>query len=313
MLKVHIRRLGDVTVLCLQGQIVTGETSTLRDAVLSQSEASVVVLDLARVSRIDAGGLGLLLELRGQTIFRAVVSQHAVQFAGRSSLSGATLEIEETHDHLGDVRLGRKLSARPRTAKVGKIPARRNETVESVAQPESGLDRAVREVVLRKEGRLRSQLPLPRRGSISPRAAEGGATIRPFLYANYDALCVGHGRYLMQGFAFLQHLDECSDTSLARLGLLCRLDAPGDRVAVRSTERLEERFCLWVSLQLPLEIRGHACRARRIVRRFPAAVRLGPLDFGQAGRAHPAVRDQPLGLAGLWIKTRLYFRLWPFR
>jgi anti-anti-sigma factor len=72
MLKVHTRRLGGVTVLCLQGQIVTGKTSTLRDAVLSQSEASVVVLDLARVSRIDAGGLGVLLELRGQTLSRHI-------------------------------------------------------------------------------------------------------------------------------------------------------------------------------------------------------------------------------------------------
>jgi anti-sigma B factor antagonist len=72
MLKVHTGKLGDVTVLCLQGQIVTGETSTLRDAVLLQSEASVVVLDLARVSRIDAGGLGVLLELRGQTLSRHI-------------------------------------------------------------------------------------------------------------------------------------------------------------------------------------------------------------------------------------------------
>ena|SRR3990172_1261549 len=72
MLKVYTRRLGGVTVLCLQGQIVTGETSTLRDAVLSQSEPSVIVLDLSRVSRIDAGGLGVLLELRGQTLSRHI-------------------------------------------------------------------------------------------------------------------------------------------------------------------------------------------------------------------------------------------------
>ena len=72
MLKIHTRRVGDVTVLCLQGQIVTGETSTLCDAVLSQSAASVVVLDLSRVSRIDAGGLGVLLELRGQTLSRNI-------------------------------------------------------------------------------------------------------------------------------------------------------------------------------------------------------------------------------------------------
>lgn len=68
MLKVYKKKLGDVTVLCLQGRIVTGETTTLRDAVLSQSEAIAVVLDLARVSSIDAGGLGVLLELREQTL-----------------------------------------------------------------------------------------------------------------------------------------------------------------------------------------------------------------------------------------------------
>ena len=72
MLKVHTKTLGEVTVLCLQGQIVTGETSTLRDAVLSQSEVSAVILDLSRVSRIDAGGLGVLLELRGQTLSRHI-------------------------------------------------------------------------------------------------------------------------------------------------------------------------------------------------------------------------------------------------
>ena len=71
MLKVHTRRLGDVTILCLQGQLVTGETSGLREAVVSQSEVSTLVLDFSRVSRIDAGGLGVLLELR-----RNMLSKH---------------------------------------------------------------------------------------------------------------------------------------------------------------------------------------------------------------------------------------------
>jgi len=52
----------------MQGQIVNGETEVLRNAVRSQSEAqsdvSTVVLDLAQVSTIDAGGLGVMLELR---------------------------------------------------------------------------------------------------------------------------------------------------------------------------------------------------------------------------------------------------------
>ena len=64
MLKVHANNLGTVVVLCLQGQIVTGETETLRKAVQSLSEVSAVMLDFTRVTTIDAGGLGVMLELR---------------------------------------------------------------------------------------------------------------------------------------------------------------------------------------------------------------------------------------------------------
>ena len=66
MLKIHTKNSGSVSVLALQGRIVSGETSVLRDAVLAQSKASAVVLDLARVSSVDASGLGLMLELRKQ-------------------------------------------------------------------------------------------------------------------------------------------------------------------------------------------------------------------------------------------------------
>ena len=72
MLKVHARNFGTVTVLCLQGRIVNGETKTLRKAVHSQSKVSAIVLDLARVSTIDAGGLGLMLKLREQTESRGI-------------------------------------------------------------------------------------------------------------------------------------------------------------------------------------------------------------------------------------------------
>src|SRR5262245_57391744 len=67
MLKVHTTNFGSVAVLCVQGRIVRGETEVLRNAVLAQRKVSVVVLDLAQVSMIDAGGLGLLLELRQHT------------------------------------------------------------------------------------------------------------------------------------------------------------------------------------------------------------------------------------------------------
>ena len=67
MLKVHITRLGNVAHLYVAGRIIRGETDALRDAVLAQADAGVVVVNLARVNTIDAGGLGVMLELREQT------------------------------------------------------------------------------------------------------------------------------------------------------------------------------------------------------------------------------------------------------
>ena len=72
MLKVQTRNLGNVAVVCLQGRIVNGETASLREVVDSQMNASAVVLDLARVSTIDASGLGLMLALRKQTEAKGV-------------------------------------------------------------------------------------------------------------------------------------------------------------------------------------------------------------------------------------------------
>jgi len=67
MLQVHIKKSGSVAVLCLDGKIVRGQTDVLRSAVLAQADASVIVLDLARVNTVDAGGLGVMLELREHT------------------------------------------------------------------------------------------------------------------------------------------------------------------------------------------------------------------------------------------------------
>jgi|ERR1043166_20940 anti-anti-sigma factor len=72
MLKVESRKLETVAVLSLQGQIVNGETDILRLAVQSLSETKTVILDLARVSLVDAGGLGVMLELRQQAEARGI-------------------------------------------------------------------------------------------------------------------------------------------------------------------------------------------------------------------------------------------------
>lgn len=66
MLKVQAKKLGTIAVLSLHGQIVNGETEILRNAVQSVSGVDVIRLDLARVTTVDAGGLGVLLALREQ-------------------------------------------------------------------------------------------------------------------------------------------------------------------------------------------------------------------------------------------------------
>lgn len=67
MVQIKITKLGKLSVLYVAGKIVRGETDALRNAVLAQVDASAVVLDLAGVNTVDAGGLGLILELRAQT------------------------------------------------------------------------------------------------------------------------------------------------------------------------------------------------------------------------------------------------------
>ena len=70
MLKVHAKKLDAVEVLCLEGQIVNGDTEILRRAVDLASGASDIILDLSNVRIVDAHGLGVLLQLREQTSAR---------------------------------------------------------------------------------------------------------------------------------------------------------------------------------------------------------------------------------------------------
>jgi anti-anti-sigma factor len=64
MLGVEAEESGNIVVLNCIGHIVKGaEAASIRAAVFSKSDASMVVLDLSRVDVIDAYGLGALLEL----------------------------------------------------------------------------------------------------------------------------------------------------------------------------------------------------------------------------------------------------------
>jgi anti-anti-sigma factor len=65
MLSVTVQKLGDATILHFRGRIVIGDAcSILRNAVFGQAHTRMLVLDIAQVDRVDAGGLGVLLDLR---------------------------------------------------------------------------------------------------------------------------------------------------------------------------------------------------------------------------------------------------------
>ena len=72
MLEVHTKKLQTVAILCVRGPIVTGELETLRNAVYSLADVSAITLDLSGVSTVDAGGLGVMLELRAYAQANAI-------------------------------------------------------------------------------------------------------------------------------------------------------------------------------------------------------------------------------------------------
>ncbi len=67
MLTVKSERAGDVIVIKCAGRIVRGQETALRNAVLQEKLARVVVLDLSEVESIDAGGLNLFVYLHRWT------------------------------------------------------------------------------------------------------------------------------------------------------------------------------------------------------------------------------------------------------
>ena len=93
MLKVNTKKLGAVKVLCLEGQIINGDTETLRSAVQAVSGSSDVILELSNVTIVDAHGLGVLLQLREQTIARGF--RFELMNVGRSL--NRILEITRLH------------------------------------------------------------------------------------------------------------------------------------------------------------------------------------------------------------------------
>jgi anti-anti-sigma factor len=65
MLTIDVEKTGDVAVVRCVGRIVRGAgVRTLRNAVLSEKNIRIVVIDLSDVETLDAGGLTALLSLQ---------------------------------------------------------------------------------------------------------------------------------------------------------------------------------------------------------------------------------------------------------
>jgi anti-anti-sigma regulatory factor len=61
MLTLHVENLGNLTVIECKGRIVRSDcVFKLRDVVMAQSSARIIVLDLCEVDAIGGGGLGML-------------------------------------------------------------------------------------------------------------------------------------------------------------------------------------------------------------------------------------------------------------
>ena len=121
MLKIHTRNLGDVAVVSVQGRIVNGETASLREAVgsevaaRSQTRGRAIVLDLARVSAVDASGLGLMLELRELAERRGI----RLKLANASSFVRRIFEVTRLDSvfELSNVREPMTLISHPQPAR----------------------------------------------------------------------------------------------------------------------------------------------------------------------------------------------------
>src|SRR5713226_10720411 len=65
MLDLHVEKIGELAVVECEGRVVRSEAAfKLREAVTSQRDARILVLDLSEVRAIEGGGLGMLLFLQ---------------------------------------------------------------------------------------------------------------------------------------------------------------------------------------------------------------------------------------------------------
>lgn len=102
MLRVMKENRGDEVLLRCSGRIVAGEeTWNLYNAIIAQHDKRLVVLDLTGVSRIDAGGLGVLVASKlwanGANVGLELIPSKAVQDLLAVTNLGSLFEIGSTN------------------------------------------------------------------------------------------------------------------------------------------------------------------------------------------------------------------------
>lgn len=92
MLGVHIENIGDLAVIECEGRIVRSDAAfKLRDAVTSQLDAHIIVVDLSEVNAIEGGGLGMLAFLHRWAF------DHDIQFKLFNPSSLVQLRLEQAN------------------------------------------------------------------------------------------------------------------------------------------------------------------------------------------------------------------------
>ena len=117
MLTVRNERVGDVVIIKCAGRIVRGQEAALRNAVLQEKLARMVVLDLTDIELIDAGGLNLLVFLRrwtedNRTHLKLVNPRPFVREMLTRTHLNCVFDISSFHDVLSVVCSGLRESVR---------------------------------------------------------------------------------------------------------------------------------------------------------------------------------------------------------
>jgi anti-anti-sigma regulatory factor len=90
MLNVTVENIGELAVVECEGRIVQSEAAfKLREAVTSQTDARIVVLELSEVHAIEGGGLGMLVFLQRWA------RDHNIRFMLRQSVSATDYNVSE--------------------------------------------------------------------------------------------------------------------------------------------------------------------------------------------------------------------------